>query len=119
MKNLLLIFFIGVILWSCDSSNRPEVVESSYPIFSKRDTTTYQIILSQEDTIRSLSAELDISENLNTDTIQGEYLSDTIHINKRPLGLSPLDTSSVLPELRKNYERITLQQKMLDSIIKK
>ena len=114
MKKLLLIFILFVI--SCAGSpnkeSAPETDSAKLEFVS--DTVlliaTEPIAKSIEDPIPVILSE---TISIKRDTIIKKI------VEKRAMNITKLDTTSYIPELKANVEKINYQQKQLDSLLNK
>lgn len=108
MKNLIKVIILVLLVWSCGS---PSTNNSNYEI---KDS-----IICPPEYVESSSSEqvAQIDSQKKTSRDNGKYALDTSQ--KRPFEMTQLDTTSLLPEIRRNKEIINQQQLALDSLLKK
>jgi hypothetical protein len=120
MKKLITILILSLILWGCGNqvkeTEAPAAIEDSLEIaeFHTLTNPPDYIEVSEDEHIAQIDSqkkmwnskvnEIDSASNMNSG---------------RPFEIAPLDTVSLLPEIRRNKEVINNQQLILDSLLKK
>lgn len=125
MKKLFLILFLFVI--SCAGSTNKEAAPETDSIKAELTTVDPDQFMAKTMEVPIFVGESDqsISKSIGAPipVVLPETISvkkDTIvkkTVEKRSLNISKLDTTSFIPELKANVEKINYQQKQLDSLL--
>jgi hypothetical protein len=120
MKTIILIFFL--LVGSCSGTPNKESAPES-------DSINFELIL---DTVPGEAPAEDPAQYMAKslgESIPVTFLPETISVQKdtiikkpvekRSMDITKLDTTSYIPELKANVEKINYQQKQLDSLLKK
>lgn len=112
MKKLIFILFL--LLISCGGSyQKPE---------ASSDSDSIWLMLQEADSIPSYQDQILKTIKIDSPVVQPETISvqkDTIKPSSRKMIQTKLDTTSNLPQIRKNMEVIDYQQKQLDTLLQK